>query len=299
MIHLFENEIKNRLSLAEKVDDLSAENKDILIQIIQRELNGNLTGSYYDIPNEVYHHNLCSGYSSTTIKRILKSSFNHWYVSKNDSTSALKFGSAFHAFCGDPDDFQAKFSIGQFDSKREKEFKTFVSDQKSVGKTVISRSEFDLLKLMSVKLFNHPDATPLIKGAKNEVTFFSQDQKTGLWKKCKVDGINGGSVYDLKTCVSAAPSSFVRDARELLYRISASYYLEVISESMNSLFEKFYLIACEKDAPNEVAVYRVDESSLERAQQEIRDTLDIIYKIKIDPENAWKGYQLGKQRIVI
>lgn len=298
MTHSFESEIKERLELAKKLTDISPQNRDILVQIIEMELRGTLKGSYSDIPNEVYHHNLCSGYSSTVIKRLYEESYNHWFEQKNDESDSLRFGSAFHAFCNEPFEFESNYIISHLDSRRGKEYQLLKAKASATGKTILMQDEFELIKLMSTKLFAHPDAAALVKNAKNELSFFSQDQETGLWKKCRVDGISGRSIYDLKTCLSAAASSFMSDAKKYLYRISASYYLEIISEVYNSIHRDFFLIACEKQKPNEIAVYKVHEHSLEKAQIEIRAVLNTILNIKINP-NSWRGLPLGIKEIAI
>lgn len=295
----FESEIKERLEAAKKLTDLSAENKDILIQLIELELNDTLQGCYAGIPNEVYHHELCPGYSSTIIKRILEQSFNHRFVNKSGDDSSFRFGSAFHCFNNEPENFKKYYAISQFESRRGNDFKKYSDDCKKMGKTILLNKDFELLKLMSAKLHAHPDSSALIRGAQCELTYFSKDSQTGLWKKCKVDGIKGRSIYDLKTCQSAAPTYFIQDARKFLYRISGSYYCEIVTEVTGERHDEFNLIACEKDEPNEIAVYPIHEQSLEKAQGEIRSVLDKILKIKLNPESAWRGYDLGKQKIVI
>lgn len=291
-------EIQSRLKMAQKSTDLPNEHKEILCSVIEMELKGDLTGSYSDIPVQVYHHPLCSGYSSTTLKRILEQSYNHWFISKTEESQSLRFGSAFHAFCNEPEVFSREYIICPEDDKKSAIYKEYKRKAEK-GAIVLSRSEFKTIEVMSKKLFDHPDSSKLLKNSKSEVSFFSQDTETGLWKKCRVDSIKGRSVSDLKTTVNASPLSFARDARKFLYRISASYYLEIISEVMNELHKDFYLIPCEKVDPYEVAVYRVSDHSIEQAQSEIRTALRTIKNILDQGENAWRGYSLGVKEIAI
>lgn len=294
-----EQEIKNRLNEAEKLTDLSAENKDILVQIINMELKGSLTGSYADVPSQVYHHPLCSGYSSTTLKRITEQSYNHWFVSRDEESKSLFFGSAFHAFCNEPEIFSQEYVISTADKRNSADYKALAKKHEKSGVKILTAPEFKMIEVMSKKLFEHPDSAPLIKQAKSEIAFFSQDQETGLWKKCKLDSLKGRSISDLKTTTNAAPLSFASDARKYLYRVSASFYLEVVSEVTGVQHKDFYLIACENEAPHEVAVYRVDDGSIEKAQTEIRTALAKIKKVLTDGPNAWTGYATGIKDIAI
>ncbi len=291
------SEAQNRLKLAQKCEDLSTPHREILCEIIQSEIDDSLSGCYSDIPIQVYHHHLCSGYSSTTIKRMIEQSYNHWFVSKNSKSSVLRFGSAFHAFCNEPHLFENDYFIAPVSDKRSPEYKA--AKKFASNKTVITSDEFKTIEIMSRKLFEHPDAAPLLNGAKNELTYFAKDKDTGLWKKCRVDAIKGRSISDLKTTQSASPISFAQDSRKYLYRVSASYYLEVVSEVVGDLYGDFYLIACESTEPNEIAVYRVADASIERSQIEIRQALQLIRTILDGGPKAWKGYSLGIKELSI
>lgn len=290
-------EAQKRLIEAQKATDLTVFHKQILCDIISAEINGTLKGAYSDIPIQVYHHPLCSGYSSTTIKRLVEQSYNHWFVSKDEESKSLQFGSAFHTFSNEPHLFDEVYSVVPVDDKKTAEWRA--AKKALPNKILLTSSEFKAIEIMSRKLFNHPDAGPLLKGAQFEVTFFSQDQETGLWKKCRTDAIKGGAVSDLKSTRSASPISFVMDSKKYLYRISAAFYLEVISEVYSKLYKDFYLIPCETAEPFECAVYRVSDFSIEKAQAEIRQALGTIRTILNEGEKAWRGYQLGIKEISI
>ncbi len=290
-------EAKKRLNEARKVTDLSAAHRDLLCDIINAEISDSLAGFYNDIPIQVYHHPLCTGYSSTLIKRLIEQSFNHAFLEKNGKSGAFRFGSAFHTFCNEPHLFETDYIVAPVSERRSKEFKA--TKARAGNRIVLTADEFKAIEVMSGNLFRHPDASPLLAGAKFEHTFFSRDSKTGLWKRCRSDLWKGLSVGDLKTCMNASPVTFAMDAKRFLYRISAAWYLGVISEATGISHEEFYLIACEKEAPWEIAVYKVSQQSIERAQLEIRQALDTIRVILDEGEKAWRGFQLGIKEIAI
>jgi len=286
---------QRRLSEAQKVVDLSPAHREILCDIISAELGGTLGGCYEDIPIQVYHHPLCTGYSSTTIKRMIEQSYNHWYLQQGKQSKPLRFGSAFHAFCNEPHNFEIDYQISTADNRRGRDFREL--NQKYAGKIVLTAPEFKTIEVMSRKLFEHPDAAPLLKGAKFELTYFHYDSVHGLWKKCRLDAIKGMCISDLKTTQNASLDSFQRDGKKFLYRISAAYYMQIVSEVTGQNFHDFYLIACESEEPNEIATYRVRDQSIARANDEIDGCLKTIRAILDQGDKAWKGYALGIREI--
>ncbi len=262
---------------------MDQQSTDILQTLISMADQGTLSGCFADIPVDVYHHSNCPGISSTQLKGIIKKSFTHFMEEKRTETPALHFGSAFHCFTNEPEEFARTYQI-LYGTKTERlEF----------GRIGLKADDFETIKVMQKKVFEHPDAGPLIQDAQFELTYFSVDQKTGIIKKCRVDAIKNKIISDLKTCADASPETFARDARKYLYRISGAYYLEIVSETLGEPLNQFNLIACEKEAPHEINVFRISEASLKKADQEIRHALDIIQTVHEQGPKAWVGYDLG------
>ena len=235
-----------------------------------------------DIPNEVYH--ACVGVSSSTIKKIYSQSFAH-LSGGNKKSVPFRFGSAFHIFNNEPELFETLYKVSKRESKSEpRENITFLS--------------FEKITKMSENIMKHPEASKLVTGAKSEISFFSRDKETGILKKCKVDGISkNNELYDLKTCEDASPSAFGNDARKWLYRISAAYYLNIVSEVLETCLRDFYLIPSEKVDPHACAVYKVDQRSLSKADGEIRETLLKIKEKNSNPD-YFNGYSGIKELVI-
>jgi hypothetical protein len=252
--------------------------------------------SFDDIPIQVYHHPLCPGVSSTTIKTVLKKSFNHVGTNQGAEKDSFRFGSAFHCLNNEPHLFQETYYVCPFNSKKGEDWKTHQA--RAGGKIILMQRDFDCLKVMSKKLWLHPDARELLVDAAFEITYFSRDAETGVLKKCRVDAIKNKVLSDLKTTWDGSPGQFHWDGKKFLYRISAAYYLEICSEFYGELLNTFYLIPCEKEEPFEVTTYQVDQSSLAVAGEEIRMALRKIQAVKENPK-AWRGYDLGLKTISI
>lgn len=259
---------------------LSDAHQRILERLIERDLAGTLHGAFQDIPIEVYHHPQCPGVSSTRIKMIAERSLKHAANKKFESTPEMIFGNAFHAFMEAQSEFYARYSVGQF----------------SEGRHYISYDDFGRIKTMADHVRNHPVAGNLIEGGTAEWTFFARDPLSGVLRKCRPDVFKGLSIIDYKTCFDASPKVFGYQAKKLLYRISAMYYLEVARDATNRDFNDFRFIAVESDGFHEVAVYQVSEHSMMKARGEIQFALNSIAQAAI---GGWTGYQLNPEPLQI
>lgn len=272
---------------------MSPEHEEILAELIQMEGRGELDrASFDDIPIQVYHHPSCPGISSTTIKTVLKRSFNHVGAKAAVEKESFRFGSAFHCFNNEPHLFKDTYYVCPFDKKKGDEWKEHAARGK--GKIILMQREFACLTVMSRKLWLHPDAKLLLEGAQFEITYFIRDARTGVLKKCRVDAIQPQKriISDLKTTWDASPEPFTWDCRKYLYRISAAYYMQIVSEFYGELFTDFFLIPCEKTEPYEITVYPIGQESWQKGCTEVAEALDKIAAIKKDP-TAWRGYPLG------
>lgn len=268
---------------------MDKQNTDILKTLISMAERGTLVGCFADIPIDVYHHAACPGISSTTVKAIIKNSYSHMSTAKISSTGALEFGSAFHCFVNEPEEFIRQYQIMQGTKEERLE----------LGKIPLDMDDFSTIKEMQKKVFLHPDAGPLLTEAQFELTYFSVDSETGVLKKCRVDAIKNKIISDLKSCESASSDEFARNARKFLYRVSGAYYLEVVSEVIGEHLNQFNLIACEKKKPHEINVFRVSDASLQKANLEIRSALAVIRDVHELGDRAWAGYELGIKDLYI
>lgn len=277
---------------------MKPQHTEILRALIDMSERGELDRqSFDDIPIQVYHHPLCPGTSSTTIKTILKKSYNHCGYGYGDSDS-FRFGSAFHCFNNEPHLFRDAYHVCPFNSRRGGDWEAAKTIAGGKGKIILMQRDFRTIEVMSKKLWEHPDARELLVDAQYEITFFSRDAETGVLKKCRVDAIKNKVISDLKTTWDASPEQFRWDAKKYLYDISAAYYLEVVSEFYQELLNTFYLIPCEKEEPHEITTYQVHPDSIAAASEQIRIGLRKIAAAQNDPK-AWRGYDLGNKTLFI
>lgn len=273
------------------------EHIEILQTLKALDSRNELTGEFSDIPVDVYHHEESPGYSSTFIKRLVEKSYNHWFLEKQMNQRALEFGQAFHCYVNEPALFNELFEVVPTSNRRSGEWRE--AKRAITDKILITLDDVNCIKIMADKLYSHPDIGPYMSSATFERTFYSRDAETGLLKKCRIDILSNGIIFDLKSTFDASYSAFQKQMKAHLQRVSSSYYLEILSEVFEARHDDFRLVACEKQEPREIKVYKVPESSIQRAQAEIRVALRTIKDIQDNGASAWKGYQLGAEEIFI
>jgi hypothetical protein len=270
------------------IHTLNRHEQEVLRELIARAENGTLPGIYADIPIRVYHHPDCPGVSSTTIKAVLRSLDHAERRFFAGDKKHFRFGNAFHTFKLEPEKFLRTYYI-----KKDRK-----DPDPLDGRIAISWDDFEQIKAMDKRLAEHPVARELLDGAKVEHTFFSRDAETGIIKKCRADAWKGREVSDLKSTTDASRRPFIFDAAKYGYPISAAYYLETMSECLGTFLDRFNLIACEKEDPWGVQVYRIGGASLYAGEQNVRRALRAIKAAKENPK-FWRGYPLGIHEVEI
>lgn len=257
---------------------LSPQHQEILDTLIKMYQDKTLIGAFSDIPIEVYHHPQCPAVSSSMLKTTLRRSFSHWKTGHNIDSEGLSFGNLFHQFVSEPHKIR--------------------ENKESTGKKANYADIFVANKMFD-KMMRQPIVRSMMRGASHEVSYFSLDKETGLLKKCRLDGYNNGIVFDFKSTRDASQNSFIQDCRKFDYRLSAAYYLEIVSEVTGQIHDNFVWIASEKEDPHECALYNLHRKSIEAASQDIREALNKI-KLAIDTsENGWDGYSRNVTEIMI
>ena len=221
------------------------------------EKKGELDKAYFDeIPIEVYHHPMCPGVSSSTLKNVLARK------PAPKESEAFLFGNAFHCLVLEPGEFEKRYSIGLHDP----------------NKIFVDFADYSLLLKMQDVLKSHEQAMELMAGGVSERTFFVRDQQTGVLKKCRTDRMKITDILDLKTCANAAKSEFQYSAKKYGYGFSAAYYIEIVSEVLGIWLENFTWIAVDKMEEPKVGLYRPNQDCISKCSMQVRDALE-IYKL--------------------
>lgn len=251
----------------------------------------------YDISNDEYQSS--PGISRTGIMTLRKSALHYYHRYLNqtteakEQTKALYFGSALHTYILENDKFDKEYFISEKNpyhgsSTAGKEFKADMLIR-SRGKILIERDDVDIIKSMSSSLFSDSQVAGLLTGAKYERSIYWIDPDTGILCKCRPDIWHSNMIGDLKTAVDASPYEFQHDIYRYGYHIQAAMIQDAIRIVLNHEMLDFIYIVVEKTPPYAVAVYILDQESINKGREEYKYRL-AQYKDCLETNN-WPGYQ--------
>lgn len=238
------------------------------------------------------------GVSSTDLKHLAKSPlhFRHWKDNPQEDTPALLFGRAIHKYSLEKDEFFKEFAVAPACDRRTKAGKEQYSlfELENQGKDIISSDDFQKIQEMWEALCTTPFVEQLLNGEK-ELSFFSEDEETGLIIKCRPDCITKlGDTHiliDYKSCQDASSEAFMRSAINLNYDLQMAMYKEIMDKTTG--FEHSVIfIAQEKTPPYAVNILEANEYFLKSGYDMFRTYL-CLYKECLDSGN-WYGYTNGE-----
>lgn len=252
----------------------------------------------YDICIDRYHSG--PGISRSSLMEFMKSPYHYWYKQKNPEirepveiirkTNALEFGNAFHAMILEPEKFKHDYSVMPKVNRATKlgkmEYEKFKKENEH--KLIICSESYKELEAMQKAVWSNSDAAGLIPGSLFEQSLYWTDPDSQMLCKVRPDIWQNGFVADLKTCASASPRDFQQAIYKYGYHIQCGMIHEAIFHVTGQRMHDFIFIAVEKEAPYAVAVYKLDEPSL---QHGIKQFKDIILNIsRCTAENNWPCY---------
>jgi len=225
------------------------------------------------------------GIHYSTLKELLISPKHYKYKLENPEPSSASqvIGRAIHAAALDPEEFARSFYLyeGKLDrrTKEGKEVIAAAGEREIVGLEV---SEAAVAIQMAV-----PELSKCLK--ENAIFFNLMD----LSFKAKIDAYDEGSgiIYDLKTTADIKPQAFIRSIFNYGYYLQAALYWKAVAMTGNDV-KAYRIIAAEKEAPYDVAVYELDQEYLAYGGRELDRLLDVLKTAQTF--DHWGGVSDGK-----
>lgn len=172
------------------------------------------------------------------LKQYLHSRFDWAWHRLNptyESTPAMRFGTAFHAYLLNTANVVA---LPEGETFRSRENRQWRDKQLEAGNIIVAADELALMERMKANLHassskeGAPDYERIIKEGTREQCIEWTDTKSGIRLKAKPDLIPAGEGYlvDLKTCQSIDANEFSRSAFNHGYHIQAEFYRMAVSQ---------------------------------------------------------------------
>lgn len=245
-------------------------------------------GHVPNLTNEQYHAS--EGISSTGLRKLIEGTPAHYrayLTQKREETPAMKLGTAIHKAILEPNLFEANYvckpegmNFATLDGKAWK------ADQKN--KEIISFDDYKMIREIQTKFKTSPKLRQLFSGGVVEQSYYWEDKETGILCKCRPDYFDGSRVIDIKTAESAHPRAFQNSIGKYNYQIQSAFYLDGLSMLTDRSLTDFIHVVVEKEAPYQVAVYVLDDASLDRAREDICAGMRTL-KVCTDSD-TWPGY---------
>jgi len=265
-------------------------------------------GAYSDISNEDYHRNanLLPGpsLSASGMKVLLSKSPRHfWYDSPLNPNRPpekdkphFSIGKAAHDvlllderwpthYHVLPEDFNANATKAQAEWHAEREA------ARDAGKVILRYEDAQTVLAMAASLRARKLASALLSNGESEVTLAWQDEKTGVWLRCRPDYLPAKRriIPDLKTCADGSHKAFSRAIDNNGYALAAAVYLEGIRVIFGEDIHRAWVhIAIEKEAPHVVALWQLPPEDILRGHHLFRRAVNIFADCQ--RENRWPGY---------
>lgn len=236
-----------------------------------------------DMPADEYHAH--PAVSKSVLDKIARSPLHcRAYLDgeRAEPTASMEFGTAFHTAVLEPQRYAEYYTVFSGD-RRTKDGKAAYESILASGRSVIKADDADAILKMAAAIEHHPAARELLTSGQPEISVFWRDDQTGLQCKCRPDWFRSdGIVVDLKTTDDASPEAFARSISTYRYHVQAAHYME------GTKAERFVFVVVEKKAPYAVAVYELDQLSLEHGMMARR--FDLALFDECMRNGRWPGY---------
>ena len=221
--------------------------------------------------------------------------YRHRLTCGYDDTPALAMGRVTHTLVFEPEKFAAEYAIWEDGDRRGKAYAEFV--EANAGKTIFKPKEIDTAVAMADAVRSHPLVQPYLDDGLFEHSIRWTDPETGLPCKARPDWIipSTRTLIDLKTCQSAEGRRFGSAAARYCYHMQMSMYVNAITYGLGWAPNEVKIIAVEKDAPHEVAIFHVPEDDLYLAAEEVAALLRMVKVCR--QTNTWPGRYLEEQAL--
>lgn len=228
--------------------------------------------------------------SFSALKHMNESPLHYQCARENPpaDTDSLVLGRYVHTAILQPDLLSVDYAV--FDGRRSgKAWTAF--QRENAGKTILRRSDLNEAEDMIRSVRAHPEVRRLLSDPSAEIErpIFWTDAATGIACKGRPDYVSRPArvIMDLKTSRSIDARRFGHDIARYLYHAQLAWYADGIDASEGWAPERFLLVAVEKSAPYDVAVFELSEDAI-TVGRELAQSLILRLKECMDADH-WPG----------
>lgn len=221
--------------------------------------------------------------------------YKHAKENPRPDTADLALGRVVHTLVFEPHKFGDEYAIYNGERRGGKAWEDFKAE--NFGRTIFKRDELTEARAMADAVRNHPLVAPYLVGGEFERVLRWTDPTTGIGCKAKVDWIIPGRkiVADLKTTRSIERRRFAADVARYSYYGQLAHYSAGITHALGWTPDRRILIAVEKSAPYDVAVYELDDVACQVGDEKQQELLAKL-RACLDSDE-WSGRYTEEQTL--
>jgi hypothetical protein len=248
-------------------------------------------------PREAYFD--APGVNWSTLKHLRDSPMAYRHAQSNPPAdrTAFMIGRAVHTLVFEPQKFGQEYAIWTDGDRRGKAWESFKAER--AGATILKAAEADECAAMADAVRQNPLVQPYLDGGVFEQAIFWTDAETGIDCKGKPDWQHRGLgvVLDLKTARSTEARRFGTEAARMGYHLQLAHYANGIEAACGWKPQRQLLVAVEKSAPYDVAVFEIGPDEVWIAAQDLRD---LLHQLKECTEaGRWPGRYTQEQALLL
>jgi hypothetical protein len=229
------------------------------------------------------------------LKHMRRSPAHYQHCLKNPipDSNRMALGRGCHTAVLEPDRLLIDYALFKGESQRRgtNEWKEFAKLHPE--ETILKLAEYQKIIAIRDAVRAHPEAKKLLASGKAEQTITWVDRLTGLPCKGRVDWLTYAMV-DLKSTPDVDEYKFSGVVARMLYHAQAAFYVDGIKESTGKELPAIF-IAVEVDPPHDVAVYELDEDTLEAGREEYQTLIRQVAMCR--QAKSWPGRYPEKRRL--
>ena len=218
-------------------------------------------------------------YSLGRVSKILESPWAYVdrYVLKNKTkqTDAMKLGIMIHEALLEPEKFKDNYVLmptfsGTGSVKARKEWKEANSD-----KHMVDEKTLDKLTCMLSSLTAHKKASNILTGGQAEIQAMVRDDENDLNHYGRFDYLRDDGIFvDVKSCLNASKEAFEKSFYDMGYYLQCGYYALILELMTGKQCNEAMFICVETKMPYNVAVYHVNEVSIDLGKSVIKKSFE-------------------------
>jgi hypothetical protein len=218
--------------------------------------------------------------------------FRYFQENPREATPAMQFGTAVHTAILEPDKFDTEILTMprecKGNSKAAREAKEIFLIE-NAGKTILDADKRSQVKEIRDKVYSHAKAKAYLSEGHAELSYYWQDPDFKTDCKCRPDMTREGHILvDIKTTEDASLKSFQKSIANFRYHVQAAFYTDGLTQVTGQKFDKFVFIVVEKKPPYGIAIYAIDDASMDAGRFEYKRNLKTYLKCKMT--KSWPGY---------